>query len=368
MSNVYQLPDRERCLEEACEWIARLDRGLSDTETRDLQRWLAAARDNRDTLIKVAELWDKMDALGRLADLFPAPAQKARRQPSFGRRWLAAAASVLLLLSAALWQAGALPGAHRTANVDKVYETAVGEHSTVNLPDGSVLVLNTNSLVRVHYTPASRLIDLDRGEVNVQVAHDKQRPLSVLAAGRVVQAVGTAFNVQLRRDRSVELIVTEGRVRVADREDEPDSADPPPLPATATAVSRGERLMMNEKRGPPEQVEKIAPAEMDAKLSWRSGNLVFHGEPLEKAVAEISRYTSVRFRIEGEQLKRVRVAGLFRTGDVKGLLRTLNDNFGIASERIDDQTVVLRPREDSSAAALPEARADSPRSAHRGAR
>ncbi|MBB3061065.1 FecR family protein [Microbulbifer rhizosphaerae] len=343
MSNVYQLPDRERCLDEASEWLARLDRGLDESETRDFQRWLAASRENSDTFMQIAELWDKMDALSRLADLFPPPAEK---KPSFGR-WLAAAASVLLVLGAALWQAGMLTGSPPASTVNKVYETAIGEHSTVNLPDGSVLVLNTDSLVRVHYTLTSRLIELDRGEINVRVARDRERPLSVLAAGRVVQAVGTAFNVQLRRDRSVELIVTEGRVRVADGQNGgPGGArnEPQPLPATATAVSGGERLLMSGERPQPEQVERIEPAEMDARLSWRSGNLVFRGEPLEQAVAEISRYTSVKFRIEDEQLKGLRVAGLFRTGDIKGLLRTLNDNFDIANERIDEQTVILRAR------------------------
>lgn len=357
MSNVYRLPDPERCLDEASEWLAKLDRGLDESETREFQRWLAASRENHDTFMQVAELWDKMDILSRLADLFPPSAEKKPR-PSpnlLAPGLLAAAASVLLLVGAVLWQSGALPGvlplpeSRMASNVDRLYETAIGEHSTVNLPDGSVLVLNTDSLVRVHYTAAHRLIELERGELNVQVAHDKQRPLSVLAAGRVVQAVGTAFNVQLLRDRRVELIVTEGRVRVAGREDEasgPARREPKPLPATATAVSGGERLLMSERQPQvePEQVEKMEPADMDARLSWRSGNLVFRGEPLEQAMAEISRYTSVEFRIEDEQLKDVRVAGLFRTGDVKGLLSTLDSNFDIASERLDAQTVVLRAR------------------------
>lgn len=357
MSNVYRLPDPERRLDEASEWLAKLDRGLDEPETRDFQCWLAASRENLDTFMRMAELWDKMDVLSRLADLFPPAAEKEKKPrpvpSSLARGWLAAAASVLLLVGVVLWQSGALPGAlllpesRLASNVDRLYETAVGEHSTVNLPDGSVLVLNTDSLVRVHYSAASRLIELERGEVNVQVAHDKQRPLSVLAAGRVVQAVGTAFNVQLLRDRRVELIVTEGKVRVADREDEGPGQvrrEPKPLPATATAVSGGERLLMSERQSQPEQVEKMEPVDMDARLSWRSGNLVFRGEPLEQAMAEISRYTSVEFRIEDEQLKDVRVAGLFRTGDVKGLLSTLDSNFDIASERIDARTVVLRAR------------------------
>ena len=95
-----------------------------------------------------------------------------------------------------------------------LYQTAIGEHSTVTLSDGSELILNTNTRVMVSYTQAARLIHLTRGEVHVSVAKDPQRPLSVIAGKKYIQAIGTEFNIEITDRQNIELIVTEGKVRV----------------------------------------------------------------------------------------------------------------------------------------------------------
>jgi len=77
------------------------------------------------------------------------------------------------------------------------------------------------------------------------------------------------------------------------------------------------------------------------KLSWRKGNLIFRGESLEEAVREVERYTPVEFVFLDQDLKKIRVAGLFKAGDVRGLLATLRENFDIVYQYTDDQTVLL---------------------------
>ena len=94
-----------------------------------------------------------------------------------------------------------------------------------------------------------------------------------------------------------------------------------------------------------EAVEVLEPEEIEVQLSWRSGNLIFRGESLATAVTEVGRYTSVEFVIQEEALRRVRVAGLFKTGDVSGFLSSLEANFDIVYKRADDETVVLSAAE-----------------------
>ncbi len=74
MSNIHQIhlqSKRQQSvleaqrLEQACEWIARIDRELQTEEKQALQQWLAASALNQQTLFEVAKLWDKMDALSR---------------------------------------------------------------------------------------------------------------------------------------------------------------------------------------------------------------------------------------------------------------------------------------------------------------
>jgi len=84
----------------------------------------------------------------------------------------------------------------------------------VRLPDGSVVTLNTDSLIEVQYTQTERTILLLRGEGHFEVAANEARPFLVCAGDQVVRAVGTAFNVELSATSDVEITVTEGTVTI----------------------------------------------------------------------------------------------------------------------------------------------------------
>ena len=71
------------------------------------------------------------------------------------------------------------------------YETAIGKQKIVQLPDGSEVVLNTNTQLSLIFTPSARVLRLARGEILVRVAKDESRPLSVIAGNRIVQANST---------------------------------------------------------------------------------------------------------------------------------------------------------------------------------
>jgi len=107
------------------------------------------------------------------------------------------------------------------------------------------------------------------------------------------------------------------------------------------AVSRGEQVLLSEVDG---DVSRIDSEDIKVKLSWREGDLIFQGESLADAMAEINRYTQVEFIIVDEELKQVRIAGLFRAGDVDGLLSALRKNFNITSRRTGDGKVLLSPK------------------------
>ena len=109
MSNVVDLPNREQIYIEASLWIAKLDRELNDEERRQLQRWLHQHKEHTRVLMEMAALWDKMDSLARLADLFQPPAAKSK----FNWRYGAVAASLAIaLLSAGIWTQSARPWAY----------------------------------------------------------------------------------------------------------------------------------------------------------------------------------------------------------------------------------------------------------------
>lgn len=358
MSNVHHIhkaniiDDEEKCLDEASNWIAKIDRGLTKEETQALKSWIAVSVKNAEVLMEVAQVWDKMEELSRLSDLFPQTLVKKKPLS----RWVGAiAASVVFAITIGFYQSGSFSIFDATQKSTVVvqqmsYQTDIGESNTIQLPDSSQIVLNTNSFVQVKYTPSARVIELQRGEIHIDVAHDKSRPLSVVAGGKIIQAVGTAFNVEVRNE-FVELIVTDGRVLVAHGIKQYATLDDDVgsgslikrLPSNSLAISKGEKVDLDLTGKVVEKVIKVAPLELAASLSWRQGNLIFRGESLADAMAEISRYTDINFEIDdNEMLSNVQVAGLFKTGDVKGLLEVLSNNFNIGYEKISDDKIFLK--------------------------
>ena len=63
MTNIHHINERNTSddsrLDEASEWLAKLDRGLTKSEEQALKQWLAQSYKNVEVLLEVAKLWDK---------------------------------------------------------------------------------------------------------------------------------------------------------------------------------------------------------------------------------------------------------------------------------------------------------------------
>jgi transmembrane sensor len=249
-------------------------------------------------------------------------------------------AALLVTVFVVLNDGNNIPGEFAEVN-SSVYQTAIGGLSKVQLSDGSQITLNTNSLIDVEFSASQRTIRLQRGELHIEVAHDPSRPLNVVVGSRVVQAVGTAFTVRIDNNQQIELLVIDGKVKVGVLTADAGEKNTGRLMNgfdNALLVSKGERFVLDDSN---ERLDRLEPEEVEIQLSWRDGNLIFHGEPLGDATAEISRYAPVEFVFLDEDLQNVRVAGLFKVGDVTGFLSSLEANFDIVYKRIDEQTIQL---------------------------
>lgn len=346
MSNVHKFPQLDQRYTEASEWISKLDKGMTSTDRVALKKWMASSDDNQAVLLEMASLWDSMSVMSRLSELFPNGAVRSGKSPKFA--W-AIAATIFVAVVAGIWAVTAAnpdysPSPQQVvveASPEIIYETAIGQRSTVYLPDGTRVVLNTNSRIEVEYSKTFRLLNLKYGEIHVEVMHDEDRPLSVIAGDRVVKAVGTAFSLEITVDHRVELVVTEGKVLVGvvnNSDKNRDAAVHSIEEEFSVAVAAGEQFMLDD---PAEEILEVSPEDIEVKLSWRNGDLVFRGESLEDALAEIGRYTTVEFVVLDDNLKKVRIAGLFKAGDVDGLLATLREHFDVSYQRTGDGKILL---------------------------
>ena len=333
MSKLVLFPNLREARREASEWVVRLDRGLSADERTSLRSW-AATPINKRALREMAALWNDMSVLRSLAELFPLEPSAA--DPVRPSRWVSLGLAAAVALA---FTAGVLLHDRRAPTVAQVeapvpeqrIETPVGVSRTVALRDGSAVVLNTDTELAVQFAAGHRDLRLSRGEAHFRVAHDATSPFRVFVGGRMVQAVGTAFSVRLREDGQVDVMVTEGTVRVESGEGDPTQ---PPRIIGARQVLRldgaGEGI-----------VRTIEPVEIDIRLAWQRGMLIFQGEPLWSVLDEFGRYTTQTLVIADPQLRGLRVGGYFRAGDVDALLIALRENFRIASTRDDRGRILL---------------------------
>jgi transmembrane sensor len=286
--------------EEAARWAVRLAVGpLSPDEQRELDAWLSNGLRQRGALVRAQATWVDLDRLAVLAAgvRTGSPVQSSRRD----RRQFFLAASVVLCVLA-----GAVGGWFAWQARGMTFASEIGQQREVKLADGSQMVLNTASKANVRVDEGRREIRVIDGEVLFDVAKDPTRPFVVHAGHLTVTALGTAFAVRRNGER-VDVTVTEGVVEIV--HDNAGSAIPRRrMVANQLAVATESQVV---------DVRTLPHQETERRLAWRSGMVVFNGEPLSEAVAEMNRHSKRRIVIADPQLAARPVVGIFRASDTE---------------------------------------------------
>jgi transmembrane sensor len=202
------------------------------------------------------------------------------------------------------------------ALADLTLATGPGEQRSVDLADGTQVTLNANTRLRVTFSAEHRQLTLDKGEALFTVAHDNQRPFTVIIGDRQVESLGTTFDIRRedtqRNDFTVTLI--DGRVAIANKSDRlPIATDTiPPLTAapTATLLNVGQRLHIASRA--PDALDTPA---IDKVTAWQRGQLIFDDTTLRDAANEFNRYGKRKLLIDPAVSNAIRVGGVFRLSD-----------------------------------------------------
>lgn len=340
-----------RIEQSAADWLALHDRGLSCAEQEEFTRWLEADQRHARVFAQLRETWSLLDEAGasRAAAAFDPEIDSL--QPRRHRRWVPltiAAAAALAIVLFSWWRP-----ARETLVFAATTSTTQGIIETVELPDGSTITVNSDSAVDVHYSQAERRVRLWRGEAHFLVARDPARPFVVLAHDVAVRAVGTSFNVKLQ-ERAVEILVTEGKVRI-----DADSIAaatgipaPPPAPrAPAGLVTAGQQAIIalespDSARGALYSVivDSVSPAQIGRTLAWRQQKLDVVAAPLSEIVAEFNRFNRVKVVIADPDLAARNFGGSFKTDDPETLVRLLETTFGVVAHRHGEEITLRAAR------------------------
>jgi transmembrane sensor len=347
MTTVSPFTSKEDIQEQASLWISKMDRGLCKKEKLNFQQWAKQSDFHRNSLFSLAALWDDLSVLNELSALFPLEKPKSQKTSFIAKYAMAASVAFIMLFSGVFFF-------NSTSFSDSINEqqfvetrtiqTAIGQQARFSLSDGSRIKLNTNSLVKINFSKGSRLLTLVKGEARFDVAKDKSRPFTVTVGEKSFTALGTIFNVQKTTNKDMELVVTEGRVLIT-KSDEPLNKIAKTLITLPKEELPGLLVISGEKTTIENNI--LAPTQQTSfeqiqrELAWQQGMLVFNGEPLVEALAEVSRYTTVKFKISNAELTKIKVAGYFKANDIDGLLKSLSSNFNIHFEKMDNNAIRL---------------------------
>lgn len=312
------MSDGEPRLDEAIAWHVRMSAGDADEAAwRAFTAWLEADTANRAAYDRVEDFDAEID---------PQAAAQAtvvsfrRPAPATRRNWIAAgglvAASLLVVAGAAAW-------------LDRIpstqYATGIGETKMVTLADGSVVTLNTDTVIDTAVSRRTRNVTLERGEALFEVAKDKAHPFIVTVGDRHVRVVGTVFDVT--RDKSeIAVVVAEGKVTVSQ-----SGAQSPEVlltPGQRVAGYEGQKLSA---------VETVNAARA---LAWRQGYLIYDNASLSSVVSDLNRYFTVPVSLADDGVARRRFSGVLKIDGESAMLNRIAQFLPVRIEQANGQIVL----------------------------
>jgi transmembrane sensor len=325
--------------EMAVYWMARRRLGtLSSADAQRFQRWLAdpTCRAEYDALEAVSERVGAFAADAELRKMraealaTPPPARRLHQRP-FALAAVAAAMAAIVVVDVAghrLLELTATPKSAAVAVRAQApirYTTGIGETRVLTLDDGSVVTLNTATVLVVDFASDERDVRLIAGQAMFQVAKDANRPFVVAAGDRRITAVGTAFEVRVDTDR-VAVVLVEGRIVV-------DPLKPKGLVRVLPELDRynltaGEQLIAS-----PDAPVAVANADTERATSWRQGQLIFRNDTVAVAIAEMNRYSTSQLIVDDPEIAALRISGVFKTTHPENFIAAITSSYPIETDK-----------------------------------
>lgn len=170
------------------------------------------------------------------------------------------------------------------------YRTGFGERLSIELPDQSVIQLNSNSVLtwnRDWKRNGERKIYLE-GEAFFDVKNLENMPFSVKTDDISIYVVGTQFNVNSRRE-TTKVFLEAGKVNVKiDRQ-----------PEEKYEMNPGEELVYQSVGN---MVEKTQVDIAEEVSGWKEGLLIFRDAPLQEVLKSISDIYGKEFVMQDSSL------------------------------------------------------------------
>jgi transmembrane sensor len=325
--------------EQAADWLSRRERGFVRDEQEAFSKWLLEDPRHAAAAKQMEASWRRLQKPRRagqgtelLQEIDALVAHRSRqRRHVYGWSLAALAAAAVLVVVY-------MPFRSRETAVPIAQGSVREKPDRLTLPDGSVVELNAQAEIEPDFTAAQRNVRLAAGTALFTVAKDPTRPFVVTMGDIAVRAVGTEFCVQLD-PKNVDVLVTEGRVKVERTASSGDVKEPP-----TAFVSVAHRVVVPlDAPAAVLHVQSASPQAIQAALRWRNQRVEFIDVPLKDVAQHFNQQNEQKLEIEIKAAE-IRVSGIYWLDDPEGFSRLIASSAGLEVVPLSSQRIMLRKR------------------------
>lgn len=196
----------------------------------------------------------------------------------------------------------------QTVGAPFIVKADKGDKATIELPDGTNVVLNSASQLSYlnNFGENGRRVQLN-GEAYFKVAHDEKCAFIVQVGDLEVKVLGTSFNVSAYEDaKDVTVVLLEGKVGVYAQK-------------MSHIMKPGDKIEYNKA------THKITATQVHPSdyIEWTKGNIYFEKESLENIMKTLSRIYDVEIRFDSNKLPNEYFTGTIPGGGIQNALNIL---------------------------------------------
>lgn len=314
---------------QAAHWMVLHQSGeMSEADEQKFFAWIEASPENQSAFEKMQRGWAASRLVGQEPEIL-AMRKKVQSRYTKGRHknmvGLAATIALFVVPSVVALEKYLEP-APDSSSAPQAFLTQLGQRADITLADGSAVKLDSETNMVARNLPTSRNVVLKSGRAYFDVAKNPDRPFTVIANGKAIRALGTAFSVSIDGNDVVVTLV-EGKVRVTD------------VGGTETSVEMtpGRQLIARKNRN-----WTMKSVDSSKEESWTIGKLTYMRDPLSKAVYDMNRYSKKKIIFENGRVPQKNIIGVFDAGDIDSFVTAIELNDIAKTVETRDDAIILR--------------------------
>ncbi|MFO7867692.1 MAG: FecR domain-containing protein [Bacteroidales bacterium] len=314
-----------KCPEKNTETTLMIRYLLGKGSLEDNERLLKLLKEHPEKMEKLSEL-RKAYIFGNSKTNIPTTEKNnsSAKKKNISFYKITASVAVLLLLAISVF----FVHTHKSQNtqpepIQQVIAQTQNNQETVKLIDGSIVTLNTHSVLeeKSDFNTYNRTLYL-QGEAFFDVTHNENKPFIINVNNLLIEVLGTKFNVH-QDSGTITVSVTEGKVLVkSDKEYE--------------FITTDEQITFNTNT---QEFSTIAKSHHNSN-SWKTGVLEFRDTPIQEALSLINTHYGFSYKIGSPELKKHKINALFCKSDTSQISDLLSIMLNVTIKKENEKQIL----------------------------